>query len=103
RTRTSRTSTPAAKPPESASRAPVLLHAFGTAEQQHVRTTTREQTVRHDADDTIDTSFQFYRLFDCEPTHVDDHIAVVGQDALAPLRRSAEAGQFARDMATRHW
>ena len=48
----------------------------------------REEPVRYDTRDLIEPRLERHRLHDLEVVHVEDHVAIVGDDTLPPFRPS---------------
>ena len=58
------------------------LHAARAADQQHVGRPVREDADRHDARDLVEARLQLERIRDLQIVHVEDVIAVVGDEVL---------------------
>src|SRR5262249_43685572 len=85
-----------------ASRPPELLYARGAAQQKNIGAACRKQSVGDDADDTVDARLEVDGIADRQAMHIEDHVAVVGHDALAPFWRSAKLAKLARHVIARH-
>src|SRR6185312_4353703 len=73
------------------------------ADQHHVRGATREQTHGDHSRDLVPFRFQFFRLGDVKPVHVENPVAVVGDAIRAPYRCAAAPLDFACDVTACHW
>src|SRR5262245_42472868 len=71
-------------------------HSIVGAQEQHVRSTPRKETVRHDPRQLVQGGFELCRGGDGEPAHIEDHVAVIRHEALPPLRGAAELHELAR-------
>src|SRR6185437_14397626 len=68
-------------------------------DQDDIGTADGEQAVGHDADDVVDARLELGRIQDAQIGDVEDHVAVVGDEACTQLGVSAELDQFVRHMA----
>ncbi len=78
-----------------------LYPLLGT-EDEHIRGAQGEDAGGDDASDVVDLLLQSHRFHDAQVVHIEDDVAVVGDEILPPHRGAAQLDQFPRHMAAGH-
>src|SRR4051812_5428368 len=77
-------------------------YAPWSAEDHDVRGTRREQPHRHHAGDLVDGALEQQGIVDAQLVQIENVIAVVGDDLLAPDRTPPESRELAMYVDARH-
>src|SRR5262249_22781008 len=77
-------------------------HALRPSRQHDIRRVHREDAVADPPNDVVDARLERGCVAQVDTVHIEDHVAVVGDDALPVHRPSAERDQRARRESARH-
>src|SRR5690606_8117370 len=78
------------------------IDAVLAADQHHIRRASCKQAVGDHANQVVDVFLQLDRTIYLQVAHVDNHVAVIGDKALAQHWLAAKSGKFACHIGTRH-